>query len=81
MENCCMHKTKERTEEEYKRGRTGQMAVGKRWRQMKDTIAEDMRNVNEIARKICEGQQVDIYALNHAFGTYQVEHTGGINTS
>lgn len=70
-----------KTEEEYKRWRTGQMAVGKRWRQMKDTIAEDMRNVNEIARKICEGQQVDIYALNHAFGTYQVEHTGGINTS
>lgn len=57
------------------------MAVGKRWRQMKDTIAEDMRNTNDIARKICKDQQVDIYAINHAFGTYQVEHSGGIDTS
>lgn len=70
-----------KTEKEYKQWRTGQMAVGKRWRQMKDTIAEDMRNTNDIARKICRDQQVDIYAINHAFGTYQIEHSGGINTS
>lgn len=57
------------------------MAVGKRWQQMKDTIVEDMRNTNEIAKKICKGQQTDIYAVNHAYGTYQVEHSGGINTN
>ena len=70
-----------KTEKEYKQWRTGQMAVGKRWKQMKDTIAEDMLHTNEIARKICQKQQIDIYALNHAYGTYQVEHSGGINTS
>ena len=60
-----------KTEKEYKQWRTGQMAVGKRWKQMKDTIAEDLSHVNEIAGQICKEQQVDIYALNHAYGTYQ----------
>lgn len=70
-----------RTEKEYQRWRKGQLAVGERWSQMKDTIAEDLNHVNEIARDICAGQQVDIYAINHAFGTYQIEHDAGINTS
>ena len=70
-----------RTEKEYQQWRKGQLAVGKRWSQMKDTIAEDLNHVNEIARDICAGQQVDIYAINHAFGTYQIEHDAGINTS
>lgn len=70
-----------RTEKEYQQWRKGQLAVGKRWSQMKDTIAEDLNHVNEIARDICAGQQVDIYAINHAFGTYQIEHNAGINTS
>ena len=48
---------------------------------MKETIAEDMKNVNLIARQICIDQRIDIYAVNHAFGTYQVEHSGGLNTS
>ena len=66
---------------EYIEWRKGQLLVGKRWRQMKDTIAEDLLHTNEIARQICLGQRADVYALNHAFGTYQVESTGGINTS
>ena len=70
-----------KTKKEYKEWRTGQLAVGKRWRQMKETIAEDMKNVNLIARQICLDQRIDIYAVNHAFGTYQVEHSGGLNTS
>lgn len=47
---------------------------------MKETATEDMRNVNRIARQICEGQRVDIYAINHAYGTYQIERYG-VNTS
>ena len=70
-----------KTKKEYKEWRTGQLAVGKRWQQMKETIAEDMKNVNLIARQICLDQRIDIYAVNHAFGTYQVEHSGGLNTS
>ena len=53
----------------------------RRFRAMKETIAEDMKNVNLIARQICLDQRIDIYAVNHAFGTYQVEHSGGLNTS
>ena len=32
-----------KTKKEYKEWRTGQLAVGKRWQQMKETIAEDMK--------------------------------------
>ena len=70
-----------KTQADYIKWRKGQLLVGKRWRQMKDTIAEDLLHTNEIARQICLGQRADVYALNHAFGTYQVESTGGINTS
>ena len=70
-----------KTQKEYNQWRAGQMAVGKRWRQMKKTIADDLTNVNRIARQICLDQRVDIYAINHAFGTYQVESSGTVNTS
>lgn len=70
-----------KTEKEYQQWRKGQLAVGKRWSDMKEVIASDLRNTAEIARQICTGQQVDIYAVNHAFGTYQVESGAGINTS
>lgn len=69
-----------KTEKEYKAWKKGQLIVGKRWREMKETATEDMRNVNRIARQICEGQRVDIYAINHAYGTYQIERYG-VNTS
>lgn len=71
----------ERTQAEYIKWRKGQLAVGKRWQQMKETVAEDMLHTNEIARQICLGQRADIYAINHAYGTYQVESSGDINTS
>lgn len=70
-----------KTQAEYIEWKKGQLIVGKRWQQMKETIAEDLQHTNEIARQICLGQRADVYALNHAFGTYQVESTGGVNTS
>ena len=69
-----------KTESEYKKWRTGQMAVGRRWNELKANVAKDMLNTNQIARQIIDGSRPDIYALNHAYGTYQVEQSG-INTS
>lgn len=69
-----------KTEKEYQAWRTGQLAVGQRWKEMKDTIAEEARHTNEIARAIINDQKADIYAINHAYGTYQVE-LSGTNTS
>lgn len=69
------------TDEEYKRWRTGQLAAGNRWIAMCDTIAADMNNVNNIARSITQGYMPEVYAINHNWGTYSVEHGAKINTN
>ena len=71
----------EKTKQEYEQWRKGQLAVGKRWRDLKNQIAKDMRNTDKIARAIMDGTTPGIYALNHAYGTWQIESSSGINTA
>ena len=54
--------------------------LGKRWEQMRDTLAQDFHNANQIARGIAAGRMPDIYALNANYGTYQLEHDARIDT-
>ena len=61
------------TKDEYIKWRTGQMLIGQRWEEMRNTLAEDFHHANEIAQRIVLGGMPDIYALNHAYGTYEVE--------
>lgn len=69
-----------RTEEEYQQWRTGQMMVGKRWEEMRDTLAQDYHNANMIARSITEGYMPEVYAINHNYGTFEVEKGSLIDT-
>lgn len=69
------------TTSQYASWRKGQMLTGKRWQAMCDTLAEDLTNADQIAAQIVNGQLPDIYALNHNYGTYQVEHGSMVNTS
>ena len=66
---------------EYDQWRMGQMAIGERWRDMKDVISQDLHNSNNIAKNIINGYMPDVYASGHNFGTYEVEHGTKINTS
>lgn len=54
--------------------------VGKRWEQMRDTLAADMHNANEIAKGMMMDTMPDVYALNMNYGTYQIETGGRIDT-
>ena len=54
--------------------------MGKRWEDMRDNLAQDYYNANKIAKSIVNGYQPEVYALNHNYGTYQIEHDGGIDT-
>ena len=54
-----------KTPQEYQQWRTGQMAMGERWAEMRDSLAQDMTNAHEIAKSIVAGYQTDVYALNH----------------
>ncbi len=69
------------TEEEYKQWRVGQMMMGKRWEEMKQTLAEDLTNVNQIAMSMVKETLPDVYALNHNYGTFEVEKGSQIDTS
>ena len=70
----------EKSKEEYRAWRAGQMAMGKRWEDMRDTIASDLAHSDQIAAGIVNNSLPDAYALGHNWGTYQVETNIGINT-
>ena len=69
------------TEAEYKQWRVGQIAIGQRWEEMRDTIAQDLTNTAQIAKDLINGEMPEIYAINHNYGTYQVEQAAMVNTS
>jgi SPP1 gp7 family putative phage head morphogenesis protein len=70
-----------KTAAEYKQWRICQMAVGKRWESMKQTIAEDFAHTDQIARSIVKGYMPEVYATNFNYGTYEVEVGAKVNTS
>lgn len=70
-----------KTVKEYQTWRTGQIAMGKRWEEMKDTLAQDYVNANKIARNIVLGYMPEVYALNHNFATYECEKGSLVDTS
>ena len=69
------------TKQEYDYWRTGQIAIGQRWEEMRRTLAEDYHNANAVARSIVIGHMPEAYALNHNYGTFQVEKGALADTS
>ena len=70
-----------KTQEEYTQWKIGQLAIGERWEQLKETLAEDMANANEIAHSTVEGYMPKVYAINHDYGVYEVETGLALDTS
>lgn len=66
---------------DYEAWRKSQMAMGERWEDMRDTIASDLANTDQIAAQIVSDSLPDAYAFGHNWGTYEVENGTGINTS
>ena len=69
------------TEDEYKQWRVGQVMIGKRWTEMRDTLAQDLANASQIARSVAFDHIPDVYSINHDYGTYQVEKGAMVDTS
>ena len=74
-------KTGELSDHDYKAWRTSQLAVGKRWEDMKEQLAQDYTNATVIARSISDGYMPEVYAINHNFATYEVETSAKVDTS
>jgi hypothetical protein len=71
----------EMTVEEYENWLIGQMAIGSRWQEMRETLAEDYTNAAEIAKSVSFGYMPEVYKINHDYGTFQVEKASKIDTS
>lgn len=69
------------TQEEYTKWLQGQLAVGKRWEAVRNSLAKDYHNANVLARSMARETMPDVYALNHDYATYQIERRGRIDTS
>lgn len=69
------------SKKEYTEWRQRQMATGKRYIAMRDTLAKDLTKTDKIAMKYVNQALPDVYALNMNYGTYQIEKDSKINTS
>lgn len=69
------------TQKEYEQWRVGQIAVGERWSEMRDTIAQDLTNASQLARSMTGDTMPEVYAINHNYGTFQVEKTAHLDTT
>lgn len=70
----------EKTAEEYAKWRQGQIMIGRRWEEMRDTLAQDYHDANVIARGMVQSYMPEVYALNHNYATYMIERGGNVNT-
>lgn len=70
-----------KTQKQYDEWRVGQIAIGKRWEEMRDTIAQDCNNANKIARSIVYEHMPEVYAINHNYATYEAEKGALVDTS
>lgn len=69
------------TQDEYNYWRKGQVMIGKRWQEMVNSLAADYTNANRLAMSIVGDSLPGVYALNHDYGTFQVEKGSMVDTS
>lgn len=69
------------TQDEYNYWRTGQILIGERWKEMRDTLAEDLTHTNEIAAEMINRHTPEVYAINHNYATFEIERDSLLNTS
>ena len=65
------------TEDEYKSWRQGKIMYGKRFTAMKEDIARQLLNVNQIATAYINGELPEVYALNYNALADTVDGVGG----
>lgn len=69
------------TQDEYNYWRKGQVMIDKRWQEMVNSLAADYTNANRLAMSMVGDSLPGVYALNHDYGTFQVEKGSMVDTS
>lgn len=68
------------TQKQYDDWRKNQLLYADTLQSIKETIADDLQNTDKMAIQMVREHQKDVYALNHNYGTYEVEHGAGVDT-
>lgn len=69
------------SKKEYSEWRTNQLLVGKRWENMKDTLATDLTMVDQKVASMTGEYLPEAYALNFNYSTYDIEMGTRMDTS
>ena len=68
---------KEWTEQDYKQWRLNQIGRGKRFKTLRDQLAERMTKANEVAAAYINDATPGVYSLNRNYTAYTIEQVGG----
>ena len=69
------------TQQEFINWRISHLLTGSHFSALAQNLADDMLNAQGIAASVINGYLPEVYAINHNYGTYMIEHGLGINTS
>ena len=70
-----------KTQADYAAWKKGQVLMGQRWADLKDTLAKDYANAAKISQSIANGYRPEVYAINHNYATFEIEKGSKLNTS
>ena len=74
-------KAGEMSQRDYIRWRRNRIMSTQRWIDMRNVLAQDYSNADEIARKLIGDHMLDVYAMGRNYGAYEIEHGTSLNTS
>ena len=69
------------TKAKFQKWYSNKVMNAERWAAMRDTLAEDLTNVNVMANDLVRDSMLHTFAINHNYGTFEIEDGLSINTS
>ena len=69
------------TKTKFQKWYSNKVMNAERWAAMRDTLAEDLTNVNVMANDLVRDSMLHTFAINHNYGTFEIENGLSINTS
>ena len=69
------------TKAKFQKWYSNKVMNAERWAAMRDTLAEDLTNVNVMANDLVRDSMLHTFAINHNYGTFEIENGLNINTS
>lgn len=70
-----------KTQAQYDQWKKGQVMMGQRWADLKDSLAQDYGNARKISQSIANGYRPEVYAINHNYATFDIEKKSQLDTS